>query len=109
MRTIHPCPSSRFPEGTSSLPRSVVFAFEREDRSPLPTIIFQIFGLVRRMKILTFPPHDADSQLIWYGRRILEQHALNGVEQSAGECPDLMDIIVTEKSCLYDYLGCVHI
>ncbi|GBL95562.1 hypothetical protein AVEN_54158-1 [Araneus ventricosus] len=36
-------PRPRFPE-KASLPHFVVFAFVREVRSPLPTIVFQFYG-----------------------------------------------------------------
>ncbi|GBM49217.1 hypothetical protein AVEN_158190-1 [Araneus ventricosus] len=41
---------SRFPERASLPLPHAVFAFLREACSPLPTIVFQFYGLVRRME-----------------------------------------------------------
>ncbi|GBM39086.1 hypothetical protein AVEN_190224-1 [Araneus ventricosus] len=58
--TFQTGPPPRFPDRASLFsPYFVDFVFMREARYPLPTIVFQIYGLVRRMKIQPFRQHRA--------------------------------------------------
>ncbi|GBN41214.1 hypothetical protein AVEN_98469-1 [Araneus ventricosus] len=64
-RATVPSSHPAFPERAClPLPHFVVFAFVREARTTLPTIVLHFYGLMHRMKIQTFRAHRSNSHQI---------------------------------------------